>query len=57
MDIFHNLLNIQSTDELEGNPLKGNSWEGYVIVPESDEYQLSEDITVSGLNGFLKRIT
>jgi predicted AAA+ superfamily ATPase len=122
--ILHNLLNIQSVDELEGNPLKGNSWEGYVIeqilqiagssyesyfyrthqgaecdlvlakssnptysveiklsaapsltkgnkiafsdvgalnnfviVPESEEYQLSENITVCGLNGFLKKIT
>lgn len=122
--ILHNLLNIHSGDELEGHPLKGNSWEGYVIeqilqiagssyesyfyrthqgaecdlvltkssnpiysleiklsaaptltkgnkiafsdigavkkfviVPESDEYQLSEDITVCGLNGFLKKIT
>lgn len=121
--ILHNLLNIQSTDDLEGNPLKGNSWEGYVleqilqiagssfepyfyrthqgaecdliltqsskpvysieiklssapsitkgnkiafsdigavknfvIVPGSEEYQLSEDITVCGLNGFLKKM-
>ena len=121
--ILHNLLNIQSTDDLEGNPLKGNSWEGFVIeqilqiarpshepyfyrthqgaecdlvltksskpvfaieiklsaaptltkgnkiafedigaaknfvlVPDSEEYQLSEDITVCGLNGFLKMI-
>jgi len=121
--ILHNLLNIQSTDDLEGNPLKGNSWEGYiieqilqiagssyepyfyrthqgaecdlvltksskpvysieiklsaaptltkgnkiafndigavknfVIIPESAEYQLSEDITVCGLNGFLKKL-
>jgi len=120
--ILHNLLNIQSTDYLEGNPLKGNSWEGfvieqilqiagpshepyfyrthqgaecdlvltksskpiysieikfsaaptltkgnkiafndigavknYVIIPESEEYQLSEDITVCGLNSFLKK--
>ncbi len=29
--ILHNLLNITSLNELEGNPLKGNSWEGYVI--------------------------
>ena len=121
--ILHNLLNIQSTDDLEGNPLKGNSWEGfvieqilqiagsshepyfyrthqgaecdlvltksskpiysieikfsaaptltkgnkiafndigavknYVIIPESEEYQLSEDITVCGLNSFLKKL-
>jgi hypothetical protein len=121
--ILHNLLNIQSFDELEGNPLKGNSWEGYVIeqilqiagasyesyfyrthqgaecdlvltksskpvfaieikfsaaptltkgnkiafndisavknyviIPESEEYQLSEDITVCGLNSFLKNL-
>ena len=121
--ILHNLLNIQSADDLEGNPLKGNSWEGYVveqilqiagssfepyfyrthqgaecdliltqsskpvysveiklssapnltkgnkiafsdvravknfvIVPDSEEYQLSEDITVCGLNGFLKKM-
>jgi hypothetical protein len=121
--ILHNLLNIQSADDLEGNPLKGNSWEGfvleqilqiaepslepyfyrthqgaecdlvlsksskpiysieiklsaaptltkgniiafndinavknYVIIPENEEYQLSEDITVCGLNSFLKKL-
>lgn len=121
--ILHNLLNIQSTDELEGHPLKGNSWEGYVIeqilqiagpsyesyyyrthqgaecdlvltksskpvyaleiklsaapsltkgniialedigaaknfiiVPESDEYQISENITVCDLRCFLEQI-
>jgi len=121
--ILHNLLNINSSNELEGNPLKGNSWEGYVIeqilqiagashepyfyrthqgaecdlvltksskpiysieikfsaaptltkgnkiafndigaaknyviIPESEEYQLSEDITVCGLNSFLKKL-
>lgn len=121
--ILHNLLNIQSTDDLEGNPLKGNSWEGFVIeqilqiagpsyepyfyrthqgaecdlvltksskpiysieikfsaaptltkgnkiafndigavkncviIPESEEYQLSEDISVCGLNSFLIKL-
>lgn len=121
--ILHNLLNINSSDELEGNPLKGNSWEGYaieqilqiagssyepyffrthqgaecdlvltksskpvyaieikfssaptltkgnkiafedigaaknfIIVPESDEYQLSENISVCGLKCFLEQI-
>jgi predicted AAA+ superfamily ATPase len=29
--ILHNLLNINSPNELDGNPIKGNSWEGYVI--------------------------
>jgi hypothetical protein len=120
--ILHNLLNINSHNDLEGNPLKGNSWEGYVIeqllqiagssyepyfyrthqgaecdlvltksskpiyaieiklsaapnltrgnkiafkdigaaknfiiVPESDEYQISENITVCGLRCFLEQ--
>lgn len=120
--ILHNLLNIHAHEDLEGNPLKGNSWEGYVveqilqitgsfyepyfyrthqgtecdliltrsskpvysieikfsaaptltkgnkiafsdvgalnnfvIVPESEEYQLSEHITVCGLSNFLKK--
>jgi len=121
--ILHNLLNINSFHELEGNPLKGNSWEGYVleqilqiagesfepyfyrthqgsecdlvltqsskplyaieikfsaaptltkgnkiafkdigaaqnfiIIPESEEYQLSEKITVCSLNSFLEKL-
>jgi len=121
--ILHNLLNIKSPNELEGNPLKGNSWEGYVIeqvlqiagsshesyfyrthqgaecdlvltksseplyaieiklsaapsltrgnkiafqdigaaknyiiVPESEEYQISENITVCSLRCFLEQI-
>ncbi|MEA1898559.1 MAG: ATP-binding protein [Bacteroidota bacterium] len=121
--ILHNLLNINSSGELEGNPLKGNSWEGYVIeqilqiagasyesyfyrthqgaecdlvltksskpvyaieikfsaaptltkgnkiafedigakknfiiVPESEEYLLSKNITVCGLNSFLEKL-
>jgi predicted AAA+ superfamily ATPase len=121
--ILHNLLNINSSMDLEGNPLKGNSWEGYVIeqllqiagtsyesyfyrthqgaecdlvltkssrplyaieirlssapfltkgnkiafedigavknfiiIPESKEYQISENITVCGLRCFLERI-
>ncbi len=121
--ILHNLLNIYSPNELEGNPLKGNSWEGFVIeqvlqilgssyesyfyrthqgaecdlvltksskpiyaieiklsaaptltrgnkiafedigaaknfiiVPESEEYQLSENISVCGLRCFLEQI-
>ena len=29
--ILHNLLNITNAEELDGNPIKGNSWEGYVI--------------------------
>ncbi len=29
--ILHNLLNISNAEELEGTPIKGNSWEGYVI--------------------------
>lgn len=29
--ILHYLLNIQDFDTLEGHPIKGNSWEGYVI--------------------------
>ncbi|MFC2107210.1 ATP-binding protein [Bacteroidota bacterium] len=29
--ILHNLLNIDSFSALESNPIKGNSWEGYVI--------------------------
>ena len=29
--ILHNLLNINLPYELEGNPLKGNSWEGFVL--------------------------
>lgn len=121
--ILHNLLNITSLNELEGNPLKGNSWEGYVIeqilqiagssyesyfyrthqgaecdlvltksskplyaieiklsaapsltkgnkigfedigaaknfiiVPESEEYQISENISVCSLRSFLEQI-
>jgi predicted AAA+ superfamily ATPase len=29
--ILHQLLGISTYDKLEGNPMKGNSWEGYVI--------------------------
>jgi predicted AAA+ superfamily ATPase len=29
--VLHHLLNIQSYDELAGNTIIGNSWEGYVI--------------------------
>ena len=29
--ILHQLLGISTYDMLEGNPMKGNSWEGYVI--------------------------
>jgi predicted AAA+ superfamily ATPase len=29
--ILHQLLGITTYDMLEGNPMKGNSWEGYVI--------------------------
>ncbi len=29
--ILHQLLGISNFDMLEGNPMKGNSWEGYVI--------------------------
>jgi len=29
--ILHNLLNIDSTTSLEGNPMKGNSFEGFAI--------------------------
>jgi predicted AAA+ superfamily ATPase len=29
--ILHQLLGISNYDMLEGNPMKGNSWEGYVI--------------------------
>lgn len=121
--ILHKLLNINSFDDLEGNPLKGNSWEGFVIeqilqiagesyqyyfyrthqgaecdlvltksskpvyaleikfsasptltkgnkiafedigaaenfiiVPESEEFMLSEKVTVCGLNSFLEKL-
>jgi len=29
--ILHNLLNIDSEEALEGHPMKGNSWEGFVV--------------------------
>ncbi len=29
--VLHSLLNIDSDFDLEGHPIKGNSWEGYVI--------------------------
>lgn len=29
--ILHNLLNINNITELEGNPMKGNSWEGFAV--------------------------
>lgn len=29
--VLHYLLNIETFDQLQGNPILGNSWEGYVI--------------------------
>lgn len=29
--ILHYLLNIETFDQLQGNPILGNSWEGYVV--------------------------
>lgn len=42
--ILHQLLGISNYDMLEGNPMKGNSWEGYVIEQISlhvqDQYEM-----------------
>jgi len=42
--ILHQLLGISTYDMLEGNPMKGNSWEGYVIEQLSLHAQSKYDM-------------
>jgi predicted AAA+ superfamily ATPase len=42
--ILHQLLGISTDDKLEGNPMKGNSWEGYVIEQISLHVQNQYDM-------------
>ena len=57
--ILHSLLNIENKDELTGHPIKGSSWDGFVVEQvlqlSGNDYQISNNIRVCSLRIFLEK--